>query len=651
MKALIKNTKLFLTTCFLCSALLGSLYSQSRITLSNNIIVNIKNGGIITINNSSDNAIAQTTNGGKIISEGEENAIQWCINNSVGSYIIPFASNSFVPIPLELTIANAGVTSSVASVYFSTYETLNDDNTNYPSDVTNMNSNCSNNNGLFAVDRFWRIDAQGYSTKPTPVINFGYSNAINEIAVTNTITESKLKAQRFNTNINNWETPQKIYGQANTSSQQVNNISVSPIDFYKTWTLIDTSILELPITVVNSATNVLCEGNTVTITANGASQYTLLPINSVNSTGAFVATPSVTTTYTVIGSIGTGTSMCLSSSNNSNAVSTISINPLPIVSTSVTNVLCYGSNTGAVIATITSSLPVTYTWSNGSHATAINGLIAGTYMVVVTDNLGCIKTYSSSVSQPTSAIQLAFNTQNPKCYLDTNGLITVTPSGGTANYTYSWQPVINNSNVLSSIGAGNYTLFVADANGCITFSVVSLTQALSAMQSMITNSMEPNCNESDGNITINTSGGVSPYQFHWLNNNGQSTTPNSNASFNFLSEGQYTLVITDSYGCVDSLTTLLTCVSPISIPQLFTPNADGKNDVFEIKGIERYPNNVLEIYNRWGNLVYQKTNYQNNWNGKYNANKELLPASTYFVVLQLGDTNNKTLTGYLELRY
>lgn len=640
--------RLIFTIFFLC--FLFSLYSQSRITLSNNIILNIQNGGIITINNANDNALTQTTGGGKIISEGENNAMQWIINNSIGSYTVPFATSSLVPIPLILNVTNAGVTPSVASVYFSTYETSNDDNTNYPSDVTNMNSNCSNNNGLFAVDRFWRIDAQGYTNKPTPVISFGYNNAINEIAITNTITEAKLKAQRFNNNINSWETPQKLYGIANMGLQQVANVNVLPTDFYKTWALIDSNSLTIPITVVNTATNGLCAGNSAIIELGGASNYTLLPNFISTSTTSFVVTPNTTTTYTIVGSIGTGTALCLSDANNSSSIFTIAVNSLPTTTTNITDILCYGDNTGSITAILTSTSAVTYTWSNGSHATTINGLAAGTYTLFVKDVNNCTASYTAAVLQPANVLSLNVISQNPLCYNDANGFVTAIAQGGTANYTYTWQPSGANTATISNLTAGNYTIYAMDDNACKTQSVVSLSQALSTLVTSISSSLQPNCSEANGNIYSKTVGGVAPYQYQWLQTN------TINGYIDFISEGTYTLLVTDSYGCVDTLVANLTCLLPISFPNFFSPNADGKNDAFEIKGIERYPNNKVTIYNRWGNLIYSKTNYQNDWNGSSNVSnstgKERLPSSTYFIVVDLGEeTNQKPYTGYVELRY
>ncbi|MBL1279259.1 MAG: tandem-95 repeat protein [Fluviicola sp.] len=90
----------------------------------------------------------------------------------------------------------------------------------------------------------------------------------------------------------------------------------------------------------------------------------------------------------------------------------------------------------------------------------------------------------------------------------------------------------------------------------------------------------------------------------------------------------------------------------IIIPQVFSPNFDEVNDVFEIQGIYDYPNSKLQIFNRWGNLVYSSDNYQNNWNGRSEApnfvNNDELPVGSYFYVFELSD-GRKPMTGYIYL--
>src|SRR5436305_12773156 len=90
------------------------------------------------------------------------------------------------------------------------------------------------------------------------------------------------------------------------------------------------------------------------------------------------------------------------------------------------------------------------------------------------------------------------------------------------------------------------------------------------------------------------------------------------------------------------------CLSTIEMPTAFSPNSDGHNDLFEIHGIQDYPENDLLIYNRWGEVVNQWHGYNNQWNGA-DANGKELPDGTYFVILRVRG-NNKVFKGFVDLR-
>ena len=94
----------------------------------------------------------------------------------------------------------------------------------------------------------------------------------------------------------------------------------------------------------------------------------------------------------------------------------------------------------------------------------------------------------------------------------------------------------------------------------------------------------------------------------------------------------------------NSSTAIKTAVK-IDFPNVITPNGDGKNDTFKIPGIELYAENTLSIFNRWGNEVYFKTNYNNDWSG------EGLNEGTYFYLLKvkLADGIDQAFTGYITL--
>lgn len=93
---------------------------------------------------------------------------------------------------------------------------------------------------------------------------------------------------------------------------------------------------------------------------------------------------------------------------------------------------------------------------------------------------------------------------------------------------------------------------------------------------------------------------------------------------------------------------------PIVVPQAFTPDGDGINDLFVIQGIEQYPNSELVIFNRWGNEVYRINGYMNDWNGislnETNISGSDLPTSTYFYVLDTKDDSIGVLKGFVYLQ-
>ena len=84
----------------------------------------------------------------------------------------------------------------------------------------------------------------------------------------------------------------------------------------------------------------------------------------------------------------------------------------------------------------------------------------------------------------------------------------------------------------------------------------------------------------------------------------------------------------------------------VTIPNAFTPNGDGFNDLWNIKSIESYPKCIVSIYNRYGNLIYQSRGYARSWDGTYNGSP--VPTGTYYYIIDLGDNSNK-LSGYVAV--
>ncbi len=117
-----------------------------------------------------------------------------------------------------------------------------------------------------------------------------------------------------------------------------------------------------------------------------------------------------------------------------------------------------------------------------------------------------------------------------------------------------------------------------------------------------------------------------------------------------------TYVVCDIYNACDTAIVVVQveCFIDLIIPEGISPNGDGVNDTFEIIGLEDYPDHRISIYNRWGRMVYESENYQNDWDGRSQDALDLgngfLPEGTYFMVLELGN-GVKPVKGYVYLNH
>lgn len=230
------NTKTTVTT--FCSLLCFFAFSQGRLVISSAFVV-IDNSAKVVIENPATNAIDNSGFGG-IMTENEFDQVVWRVGTTTGAYVLPWVSRTPIEqIPFTATITSAGVGSGVIS--FSTYPALPSpdfDNFNYrPTDVTHMGSLFASgtNNSDNVIDRFWINDAVGYTTKPTATFQFMFRD-IEHTQTGNTIVESNLGAQRFNTPTGQWGDylPQ---GTTNAATNTTSSVPVSPANFFRSWTL------------------------------------------------------------------------------------------------------------------------------------------------------------------------------------------------------------------------------------------------------------------------------------------------------------------------------------------------------------------------------------------------------------------------------
>lgn len=332
----------------------------------------------------------------------------------------------------------------------------------------------------------------------------------------------------------------------------------------------------------------------------------------------------------------------------------VNVPPAFTTAPTFTDITCYGLNDGLASANASGGVqPYNLTWlHDGSNTINITNLSPGTYKYTIIDASGCVLSDSVVITNPDSALMLEFLTlHGVNCNNDTNAVIFPWVYGGGLPYVASWIG-LSAIDTLKDIGAGLYTYTITDARGCTITRDLLLTDP-DLMQVSATVTSQVVCSsDSNGVVEIYATGGTKPY-YYYFNYALQNSNIISNAF-----KGTFKVVVMDKNGCYDSTSVTLVSLDPekcgLMIPQGFTPNSDGKNDFFYIKGLLDYPDNELSVFNRWGETVYHKMNYANDWDGRPNkatlitSGDGIVPNDTYFYVLKTF-ANNKTYSGYVYL--
>ncbi len=296
------------------------------------------------------------------------------------------------------------------------------------------------------------------------------------------------------------------------------------------------------------------------------------------------------------------------------------INILGLSTSVISNNNCAGDMNGSATVNVipVSAAPFSYSWNttpiqNNQTAT---GLAGGNYTVTVNALNSCTATAPVVIVSP-AALSHTVNIVQPGCAVAT-GTATVTESGGTMPYTYSWFPSGGNGPSATGLAPGNYTVTVTDSKLCTDVISIAIANA-TAPTITIVNKKDATCfGLNDGSATAIASGGIAAYAFSW------NTVPvqNTATAINLLA-GNYTVSVTDNNGCRASAMVLIAQPPPgscgdVYFPNAFTPNGDTRNDDFGAMGnLAAVSNYLLHIYNRYGELIFYTRNPSVRWNGFY----------------------------------
>jgi gliding motility-associated-like protein/uncharacterized repeat protein (TIGR01451 family) len=367
-----------------------------------------------------------------------------------------------------------------------------------------------------------------------------------------------------------------------------------------------------------------------------------------------------------------------------------------IVSQPMNDTICSGASASfTVVATGTN---LTYQWRKGLVDLVDAGNISGSETsnliinpISISDtasNYNVVISSSCSVDSISNNVRLTVDS-NPIAIISSNSPVcseaTIELNANTIiGATYAWtgvngfsstvqNPIITNASIIHE---GSYSLVISK-NGCNSLATVvtveinncdadlSITKTVNNEtplmgRTVIFTLTTSNNGPTDAtDVTVNdilqsgytfksyTGTGYNATTGIWTIGNlnaNESQTISITATVNSVGEYSNTATVIGNENDPNTLNnsiTITTQPTDFHIPEGFSPNDDGINDLFVIRGIEYFTNNTFEIFNRWGNQVYTTTNYQNTWDGKCTVGLHLggndLPVGTYFYVLDLND--------------
>lgn len=311
-------------------------------------------------------------------------------------------------------------------------------------------------------------------------------------------------------------------------------------------------------------------------------------------------------------------------SNGCTATANVNINQPPALAATVGNIDAYCSlDQGSVWVNPTNgTAPYTYVWDSATVAIGttdtINNLYPGTYNVTVTDSNGCKFNGTATINALPGGTANISTSTNVSCNGGNDGTATVSVGGAFPGFTYLWDANAGNqtTNPATGLAAGNYSVTVTDTLGCVMTTNVTITEPtpLNLAFNPNDNVCPDSCNAT---ITASVAGGVFPYSFSW-NDPGLQITGTATG----LCSGMYTVIVTDSNGCIISDSALVTEPPAMVIGNNVTPancnQSDGAASAFVIA------NGVAPFTYQWDDGVNPLGTGQNLNN---------VPAGTYYVTV------------------
>lgn len=384
-----------------------------------------------------------------------------------------------------------------------------------------------------------------------------------------------------------------------------------------------------------TTTNILCPGGSLTISANtlpGSTIQWLPPLSGSN----------ITQTVT---SAGTYTCLITACGIQTNATITIVLSPIVAVASAAgPTTFCYGDS--VIINANTGGNITGYLWQPGnSTQPSITATQTQTYTLTISDTNGC--SVSTNISTTERPEIIGTVTTSPTNCLNNNGSATINASGGTGSLTYHWNTGAI-TNTITGLSTGTYTSSITDSIGC-----TSSASGTVAMSYPPANAGADVTIYLGNSTTLSATGGVS---YVWTPVETLSCDSCAVTIATPLVTTTYTVTVTDSYGCkaIASVTVFIEVHCPtneaLEVPNAFSPNGDGYNDQFCLKGWTYCTNyfNII-IYDRWGEKVFESDIADFCWDGMYKGKLLDTDVFYYYITASLKNDQEMKRKGNISL--
>jgi len=402
------------------------------------------------------------------------------------------------------------------------------------------------------------------------------------------------------------------------------------------------TVVAAPVAGTISGPGEVCAGSTITLLESepggiwsctaGVATVTNTGVVAGLSAGIAVISYSVTNTCGTAVSTATITVHALPDAGIIAGPDSLCAGGITVLSASVSGGVWSSSNN--TVATINNTTGMMRILSQG--AAIISYTITGTG--------GCSSVATHTVEVMPSIFGIGVNISQVSCFGAKDGSIETFITGVKPTFEYLWSTGATGQGV-TGLDTGYYTLHIAMMQTqCALDTAFTIVQPAALV---VSGSMSADlCGNATGSIDVAVAGGNAPYNYKWSNN----TTGNAVAG---LHAGAYSVVVTDANNCREEYTAAVadSCIA-IVIHDVITPNGDGYNDVWVIEGIQGYPGSTVQVFDKWGDRVLDKTGYQNDWNGS--GRNGLLPDGTYYYLIKLNKANaaggGDTFTGYVMIK-